>query len=118
MKAAAKQESGTLIYDFFINRDTKDVLIIEKYQDDEAFMAHMKRFVTEEYIPTLLTMHEIASIKMPGLVTKEIEDFFTAGGWKYKDFLVNISQRQWVCYILLDGTARPQANILFDQSIQ
>ena len=54
-------------------------------------MAHMKRFVTEEYIPTLLTMHEIASIKIPGLVTKEIEDFFTAGGWKYKDFLVNIS---------------------------
>ena len=41
MKAAAKEESGTLIYDFFINRDTKDVLIIEKYQDDEAFMAHM-----------------------------------------------------------------------------
>ena len=91
MKAAAKEESGTLIYDFFINRDTKDVLIIEKYQDDEAFMAHMTRFVTEEYIPKLLTMQEIVSIEMPGLVTKEIEDFFTAGGWKYKDFPVNIA---------------------------
>ena len=54
-------------------------------------MAHMKRFVTEEYIPKLLTMQEIVSIEMPGLVTKGIEDFFTAGGWKYKDFRVNIS---------------------------
>ena len=91
MKAAAKRESGTLVYDFFINRDSRDVLIIEKYQDDEAVMAHMTRFVTEEYIPTLLTMQEIVSIEMPGLVTKGIEDFFAAGGWKYKDFPVNIS---------------------------
>ena len=91
MKVAAKEESGTLVYDFFINRETKDVLIIEKYQDDEAFMAHMTRFVTDEYIPKLLTMQEIVSIEMPGLITKEIEDFFTAGGWKYKDFPVNIS---------------------------
>jgi len=91
MKAAAKEESGTLVYDFFINRETRDVLIIEKYQDDEAFMDHMNLFVTKEYIPTLLTMQEIVSIEMPGLVTKEIEDFFAAGGWKYKDFPVNIS---------------------------
>ena len=65
--------------------------IIEKYQDDQAFMAHMTRFVTEEYIPKLLTMQEIVSIEMPGLVTKEIEDFFTAGGWKYKDNIVSSS---------------------------
>ena len=76
MKVAAKEESGTLVYDFFINRETKDVLIIEKYQDDEAFMAHMTRFVTDEYIPKLLTKQEIVSIEMPGLITKEIEDFF------------------------------------------
>jgi len=46
-------------------------------------MAHMEQFLQEEFIPTLLTMMELTSLKMLGPVTEEIDDFFAKGGWAY-----------------------------------
>ena len=90
MKEATKDEPGTLIYDFFINEEKREVLIVEKYANSEAFMAHMKKFIQPEYIPTILTMQEITSVEMPGTITKEMEQFFTDGGWSYNAYPLNI----------------------------
>jgi len=46
-------------------------------------MAHMEQFLQEEFIPTLLTMMELTSLKVLGPVTEEIDDFFAKGGWAY-----------------------------------
>ena len=46
-------------------------------------MAHMDQFLQEEFIPTVLTMMELTSLKMLGPVTDEIDDFFAKGGWTY-----------------------------------
>jgi len=83
MKDATKNESGTISYDFFINEEKGEVFIVEKYADDKAFMAHMDQFLQEEFIPTILTMMELTSLKMLGPVTEEIDDFFAKGGWTY-----------------------------------
>ncbi len=90
MVEAAKIESGTLVYDFFINEETREVLIIEKYADDQSFMEHMKEFTQPEFIPKLLEMQEIVSIEMAGNVTKEMEDLFEQGGWSYNGYPVKI----------------------------
>jgi quinol monooxygenase YgiN len=86
MKTGAEDEPGTLVYDFFINENTKDVLILEQYANSEAFMAHMKKFTQPEYIPTLMQMMEIGSIDMPGLVSDDIKEFFAEGGWQYNAY--------------------------------
>ena len=83
MKDATEKEIGTLSYDFFINEEKREAFIVEKYADDKAFMAHMDQFLQEEFIPTILTMMELTSLKMLGPVTEEIDDFFAKGGWKY-----------------------------------
>ena len=90
MKEATKDEPGTLIYDFFINEEKREVLIVEKYANSEAFMVHIKRFIQPEYIPTILTMQEITSVEMPGKITKEMEQFFAEGGWSYNAYPLNV----------------------------
>ena len=86
MKDATTDEPGTLLYDFFINEESREVLIIEKYADGKAFMAHMNKFTQPEYIPTLLEMQEINGIEMPGYVTDEVEELFAQGGWPYNGY--------------------------------
>ena len=86
MKDATIDERGTLTYDFFINEETKEVLIIEKYADGAAFMAHMNKFTQPEYIPTLLEMQEITGIEMPGSVPDEVKELFEQGGWPYNGY--------------------------------
>ena len=54
MKDATENEIGTLSYDFFINEEKREVFIVEKYADDEAFMDHMEKFTQAEFIPKLL----------------------------------------------------------------
>ena len=44
-------------------------------------MAHMEQFLQEEFIPKILTMMELTSLKMLGPVTEEIDDFFTFRFW-------------------------------------
>ena len=83
MKDATENEIGTISYDFFINAEKREVFIVEKYADDEAFTAHMEQFLQEEFIPTVLTMMELTSLKMLGPVTEEIDEFFAKGGWTY-----------------------------------
>ena len=83
MKDAAENEIGTLSYDFFINEEKREAFIVEKYADDKAFMTHMEQFLQEEFIPTVLTMMELTSLKMLGPVTEEIDEFFAKGGWTY-----------------------------------
>ena len=90
MKEASREEVGTIIYDFFINENKKEVLIIEKYADGNAFMTHMKKFLQPAYIPKLLEMQEITSIEMPGLVTKEMKALFMEGGWSYNGYPLDI----------------------------
>ena len=46
-------------------------------------MAHMEQFLQEEFIPNILTMMELTSLRMLGSVTEEIDDFFAKGGWTY-----------------------------------
>ena len=75
MKDATENEIGTISYDFFINEEKREVFIVEKYADDKAFMAHMEQFLQEEFIPKILTMMELTSLKMLGPVTEEIDDF-------------------------------------------
>ncbi len=86
MKDATTQEIGTISYDFFINEENREVFIVEKYTDDKAFMAHMEQFLQEEFIPKILTMMELTSLKMLGPVTEEIDDFFAKGGWTYEAY--------------------------------
>ena len=83
MKDTTENKVGTISYDFFINEEKREVFIVEKYADDKAFMTHMEQFLQEEFIPTLLTMMELTSLKMLGPVTQEIDDFFAKGGWAY-----------------------------------
>jgi quinol monooxygenase YgiN len=83
MKDATENEIGTISYDFFISEEKREVFIVEKYADDKAFMAHMEQFLQEEFIPKILTMMELTSLKMLGPVTEEIDDFFAKGGWTY-----------------------------------
>ena len=83
MKDATENEIGTISYDFFINEEKREVFIVEKYADDKAFMTHMEQFLQEEFIPKILTMMELTSLKMLGPVTEEIDDFFAKGGWTY-----------------------------------
>ena len=90
MVQASNEESGTLVYDFFINGKTRQVLIVEKYADDQAFMEHMKRFIHPEYIPKLLEMQEIVSIEMAGTVTEEMQELFDRGGWSYNGYPVKV----------------------------
>ena len=86
MKDATKNEFGTISYDFFINEEEREVVIVEKYADDKAFMAHMEKFTQAEFIPKLLTMQELVSIEMLGPVTEEIDEFFAKGGWTYNAY--------------------------------
>tara|TARA_B100001971_G_scaffold5204_1_gene4288 strand:- start:106 stop:459 length:354 start_codon:yes stop_codon:yes gene_type:complete len=83
MKDATETEIGTISYDFFINEENREVFIVEKYADDKAFMAHMEQFLQEDFIPKILTMMELTSLKKLGPVTDEIDDFFAKGGWTY-----------------------------------
>jgi len=46
-------------------------------------MAHMEQFLQEDFIPKILTMMELTSLKKLGPVTDEIDDFFAKGGWTY-----------------------------------
>ena len=86
MKDATTDEPGTLIYDFFINEENNEVLIIEKYTDGKALMAHMNKFTQPDYIPKLLEMQEITGIEMPGYITDEVRQLFTQGGWPYNGY--------------------------------
>ena len=86
MKDATENEIGTISYDFFINEEKREVFIVEKYANDEAFMAHMEKFTQAEFIPKLLTMQELTSIEMLGPVTEEIDEFFAKGGWAYNNY--------------------------------
>ena len=86
MKDATKNEIGTISYDFFINEEKGEVFIVEKYADDQAFMAHMEKFTQAEFIPKLLTMQELTSLEMLGPVTGEIDNFFAKGGWVYNNY--------------------------------
>jgi quinol monooxygenase YgiN len=83
MKDATKNEIGTISYDFFINEEKREVFIVEKYADAKAFMAHMEQFLQEEFIPKILTMMELNSIRILFKFTEEIDDFFAKGGWTY-----------------------------------
>ena len=76
MKDATENEIGTISYDFFVNEERREVFIVEKYADAKAFMAHMEQFLQEEFIPEILTMMELTSLRMLGPVTEEIDDFF------------------------------------------
>ena len=40
----AKDEIGTIAYDFFIDEEKREVCIVEKYADDKAFLSHQERF--------------------------------------------------------------------------
>ena len=71
---------------FFINEEKGEVFIIEKYADDQAFMAHMEKFTQAEFIPKLLNMQELTSLEMLGPVTGEIDNFFAKGGWVYNNY--------------------------------
>ena len=51
------------------------------FANDKAFMTHMEQFLQEEFIPKILTMMELTSLKMLGPVTEEIDDFFTFRFW-------------------------------------
>ena len=42
-------------------------------------MAHMEQFLQEEFIPKILTMMELTSLRMLGPVTEEIADLFAKG---------------------------------------
>ena len=75
MKDATENEIGTISYDFFINEENREVFIVEKYADDKAFMAHMEQFLQEEFIPKILTMMELTSLKMFDPVIEEIDVF-------------------------------------------
>ena len=86
MKDAAENEIGTISYDFFINEEKKEVFIVEKYSNDQAWLAHMEKFTQAEFIPKLLTMQELTSIEMLGPVTEEIDEFFAKGGWAYNNY--------------------------------
>ena len=86
MKDATENEIGTISYDFFINEEKREVFIVEKYADDKAFMAHMKKFTQAEFIPKLLTMQELTSLEMSGPVTEELDEFFAKGGWAYNNY--------------------------------
>ena len=90
MTDAAKDETGTLIYEIHINEETKEVLILEKYTNDQSFMEHMDQFTQPEYIPKLLEMQEISSIEMMGKVTSQIENLFAQGGWSYNAYPMKI----------------------------
>ena len=90
MADAAQREHGTLVYDFFINEENKSVLIVEKYTDANAFMAHMEQFMKPDLIPQILTMQEIVSIEMPGVISSEMKDFFAQDGFTYNAYPINI----------------------------
>jgi len=68
----------------------REVLIVEKYANSEAFMTHLKKFMQAEYIPTMLTMQEIISVEMPGTITKEMEQLFAEGGWSYNAYPLDV----------------------------
>ena len=57
-------------------------------------MAHMEQFLQEEFIPILLTMMELTSLKMLGPVTEEIDDFSlkAKGGWTYDAYPLAMSE--------------------------
>tara|TARA_B100001123_G_scaffold349662_2_gene399776 strand:- start:144 stop:497 length:354 start_codon:yes stop_codon:yes gene_type:complete len=86
MTEASKGEPGTLVYDFFLNEEAREVLIVEKYADGQSFMKHMRKFTQPEFIPKILEMQEIISIEMPGKLTNEIEELFSLGGWPYNSY--------------------------------
>jgi quinol monooxygenase YgiN len=90
MKEATQNEPGTISYDFFINEEKREALIVEKYVDGEAFISHMNKFTQPEYIPTLLSMQELISVEMPGAVTQEMEELFNEGGWSFNAYPLNI----------------------------
>ena len=91
MKEATKDEPGTLIYDFFINEEKREALIVEKYTDGEAFMVHMEKFTQQKYIPTLLTMQELTVVEMPGMVTREMEQLFIDGKWSFNSYPLSVA---------------------------
>ena len=80
IKDAIRDTPGTFGFRFR-NEDGSEKFFVMYYKDLEYYFDWLGR----------ASMQEIVSIEIPGLVTKEIEDFFTAGGWKYKDFPVNIA---------------------------
>jgi len=86
MKDATENEIGTISYDFFINKEKREVFIVEKYANDKAWMAHMEKFTQAEFNSKLLTMQELTSIEMLGPVTEEIDEFFAKGGWAYNNY--------------------------------
>jgi len=90
MKEAAKNEVDTHFYDFFINEKEKEFLIIEKYTNGEAFSKHMKKFSSPEYILKLLTMQEMTSVEIPGVIIYKIKDLFSKNGRIYKDYPINL----------------------------
>ena len=64
MKNAAENEIGRhYLMIFLLMKKNIEVFIVEKYADDKAFMAHMEQFLQEEFIPTVLTMMELTSLR-------------------------------------------------------
>ena len=86
MKDAAKNEVGVISYDFFINEENRLVFIVEKYADDQAFLALMEKFMQPEFVPKLLTMQDLTSIEILGSITEEIDELFAKGGWAYNSY--------------------------------
>ena len=86
MKNSTENEIGTVSYDVFINEEKREVFIVEKYANDKAFLAHMKKFTQAEFIPKLLNMQRLTSIEMLGPLTDEIDEFFAKGGWPYNNY--------------------------------
>tara|TARA_B100001175_G_scaffold39913_1_gene29261 strand:- start:256 stop:612 length:357 start_codon:yes stop_codon:yes gene_type:complete len=89
MVNVSKDEPGTLVYDFFINEKKKEALIIEKYANGDALMAHMKKFTQSEFIPTLLTMQKLTSVEMAGTITDNIKEFFNKNKFTYNAYPIN-----------------------------
>ena len=86
MKNSTENKTGTISFDVFINEEKREDLIVEKYANDKAFLAHMKKFTQAEFIPKLLTMQELTSIEILGPVTDEIDEFLAKRGWPYNNY--------------------------------
>jgi quinol monooxygenase YgiN len=80
--AAVVREEGTrdapgvLILDFFLNEATGELVIIEAYQDSEAFLEHVRRMPTSE----LSALIDISSLDVHGDPSSEAMDVINRHG--------------------------------------
>ena len=74
VKSVNETEPGTMLYEYYLSEDKKQVSLIEIYKTDVDAVIHMKNFLAAPHSGPFLETFEIESFKVMGNSSNELKE--------------------------------------------